>query len=171
VKVLGIDPGTTVTGYGVVTRGDRGAFRLEECGVIRPAASAALATRLSQVHAELALLIARHAPDVVAIEEAFHARNARTTLVLGQARGVILLAAEQAGASIAEYAPSTIKKAVTGRGGALKPQVSFMVAQLLRLTAPPEPADAADGVAVALTHLLHGPKQTVSLTFARRAVR
>lgn len=171
MKVLGIDPGTAVTGYGVVTVGERGVYRLLECGVIRTAASAPLPVRLSQVHTDLALLIARHAPDVVAVEEAFHARNARTTLVLGQARGVILLAAQQAGALIAEYAPSTIKKAVTGRGGALKPQVGFMVAQLLRLTAPPEPSDAADGVAVALTHLLHGPKQTVSLTFTRRVAR
>lgn len=173
MKVLGIDPGTSVTGYGVVISGERGALRLVECGVIRPSAGAALATRLAQVHAELALLIARHAPDVVAVEEAFHARNARTTLVLGQARGVILLAAEQAGASIAEYAPSTIKKAVTGRGGALKPQVGFMVAQLLRLSAAPEPADAADGVAVALTHLLHGSRQltAVTLPFSRRAAR
>jgi crossover junction endodeoxyribonuclease RuvC len=171
VKVLGIDPGTTVTGYGVVASGDRGALRLLECGVIRPSASATLAARLSQVHAELAVLIARHAPDVVAVEEAFHARNARTTLVLGQARGVILLAAQQAGTSIAEYAPATIKKAVTGRGGAVKLQVGFMVQQLLRLTAPPEPADAADGVAVALTHLLHGPRPTVALPFTRRAAR
>lgn len=173
MKVLGIDPGTTVTGYGVVTSGDRGGFRLLECGVIRPTPGAALATRLFQVHAELVLLIARHSPDVVAIEEAFHARNARTTLVLGQARGVILLAAEQAGAAIAEYAPATIKKAVTGRGGALKPQVGYMVAQLLRLTAPPEPADASDGVAVALTHLLHGGRQltTITLPFGRRVAR
>jgi crossover junction endodeoxyribonuclease RuvC len=173
VKVLGIDPGTTVTGYGVVTTGDRGGYRLLECGVIRPSPGAALATRLSQVHAELALLIARHTPDVVAVEEAFHARNARTTLVLGQARGVILLAAAQAGAPIAEYAPATIKKAVTGRGGALKPQVGYMVAQLLRLSTPPEPADAADGVAVALTHLLQGGRllQAVTLPFGRQATR
>ena len=92
----------------------------------------------------------------MAVEEAFHARNARTTLVLGHARGVILLAADQAGVAIAEYSPARIKQTVTGRGAALKPQVGFMVAQLLRLKSAPSPADAADGVAVALTHLLRG---------------
>lgn len=156
MKVLGIDPGTTATGYGVVETGDRGSLRLLECGVIRPAARATLAARLVEIHAELTRLIARHAPDVVAVEEAFHARNARTTLVLGHARGVILLAAEQAGAAIAEYSPAKIKQTVTGRGAALKPQVGFMVAQLLRLKAAPTPSDASDGVAVALTHLLRG---------------
>jgi crossover junction endodeoxyribonuclease RuvC len=156
MKVLGVDPGTIVTGYGVVETGDRGGFRLIECGVIRPAPRAALPIRLREVHAELARLLVRHGPDVVAVEAAFHARNARTTMVLGQARGVILLAAAQAGAIIAEYSPAAIKRSVTGRGAALKPQVAFMVAQLLRLAAPPEPADAADGVAIALTHLLTG---------------
>jgi crossover junction endodeoxyribonuclease RuvC len=156
VKVLGVDPGTTATGYGVVATGDRGSLRLIECGVIRPAPRAALATRLAEIYTELARLIARHAPDVVAVEEAFHARNPRTTLVLGHARGVILLAAEQAGTAIAEYSPAMIKQTVTGRGAALKPQVGFMVAQLLRLKTAPTPSDASDGVAVALTHLLAG---------------
>ena len=156
MKVLGVDPGTTATGYGVVETGDRGILRLLECGVIRPAPRATLASRLSEIHTELARLIARHAPDVVAVEEAFHARNARTTLVLGHARGVILLAAEQAGTTIAEYSPAKIKQTVTGRGAALKPQVGFMVAQLLRLKVAPTPSDASDGVAVALTHLLVG---------------
>jgi crossover junction endodeoxyribonuclease RuvC len=162
--VLGIDPGTAITGYGVVEAGDRGAFRLIECGVIRTAARTRLPSRLREVHEGLAQLIARHAPQVVAVEEAFHARNVRTTLVLGQARGVILLAAEQAGITIAEYSPAMIKQTVTGRGAALKPQVGFMVAQLLRLKAAPRPADAADGVAVALTHLLAGrlPRRRVA---------
>jgi len=165
--VLGVDPGTAATGYGVVETGDRGGFRLVECGVIRPTPRAALATRLGQIHAELSRLITRHGPAVVAVEEAFLARNVRTTLVLGQARGVILLAAEQAGAGIAEYSPSVIKQAVTGTGAAHKPQVGFMVAQLLRLAAPPRPPDAADGVAVALTHLL----RTRVPRPARRGVR
>lgn len=152
-----MDPGTGATGYGVV-EGDRsGTPRLVECGVIRTTPRTALALRLHEVHAALAELLDRHRPDVLAVEEAFHGRNARTTLVLGQARGVILLAGAEARVAIAEYSPAVIKKTVTGRGGALKPQVGFMVAQLLRLRHAPSPADAADGVAVALTHLLHRP--------------
>jgi crossover junction endodeoxyribonuclease RuvC len=88
------------------------------------------------------------------VEDAFYAKNVRTTIALSQARGVILLAAEQAAVEIAEYEPRLVKKAVVGTGAALKPQVAFMVAQILRLKTPPSPADAADGVAVALTHLL-----------------
>ena len=156
MKVLGVDPGTAATGFGVVEADDRDAFRLIECGVFRTTPRSALANRLQQVHEDLAALLDRHAPDVLAVEDAFHSRNARTTLVLGQARGVILLAGAQAGVVIAEYPPAVIKKAVTGRGGAMKPQVGFMVARLLRLSGPPEPSDAADGVAVALTHLLRG---------------
>jgi crossover junction endodeoxyribonuclease RuvC len=154
MKVLGIDPGTAATGFGVVETGARGQLRLVECGVIRPAPGTALAPRLEEIYAGLTELLARHRPDVLAVEEAFYARNVRTTLVLGHARGVILLAGAQAGVTIAEYAPATIKQAVTGRGAALKPQVGYMVAQLLRLTVAPSPADAADGVAVALTHFL-----------------
>lgn len=154
MKVLGVDPGTAATGYGVVERGEQGGLRLVECGVIRTAPRAPLPTRLHQIHAALGELCRRHRPDVLAVEEAFHARNVRTTLVLGHARGVILLAGAEAGIDIAEYSPAMIKKTVTGRGGALKPQVGYMVAQLLRLKAPPRPADAADGVATALTHLL-----------------
>ncbi len=154
MKVLGIDPGTAATGYGLVEAVGRTGYRLLECGVIRPERGAPLATRLRQIHQDLAGLLARHRPDVLAVEEAFHARNARTTLVLGHARGVILLAGAQQGIPIAEYAPAEIKRAVTGRGQAHKPQVGHMIAQLLRLKAAPTPADAADGCAVALTHLL-----------------
>jgi crossover junction endodeoxyribonuclease RuvC len=160
VKVLGVDPGTGATGYGVVETGERGELRLVECGVVRTATRAPLPTRLHQVHNALVELCRRHQPDILAVEEAFHDRNPRTTLVLGHARGVILLAGAEAGIAIAEYSPAVIKKTVTGRGAALKPQVGYMVAQLLRLRTPPRPADAADGVAVALTHLLRtsGPR-------------
>jgi crossover junction endodeoxyribonuclease RuvC len=154
VKVLGIDPGTAVLGYGVVESGTGTHPRLLECGTLTTAARDSLPARLRVIHDGTAALLARHAPDAVAVESAFYAKNVRTTVVLSHARGVILLAAEQAGVAIAEYSPAQVKKAVVGRGAALKSQVAYMVAQLLRLRTPPTPADAADGVAVALTHVL-----------------
>jgi crossover junction endodeoxyribonuclease RuvC len=153
VKVLGIDPGTAVLGYGVVESGD-GHPRLLECGTLTTGARDPLPTRLRILHDGVAALLARHTPDALAVESAFYGKNVRTTVVLSHARGVILLAAEMAGVGIAEYSPAAIKKTIVGRGGALKPQVGYMVAQLLRLKASPAPADAADGVAVALTHLI-----------------
>jgi crossover junction endodeoxyribonuclease RuvC len=154
VKVLGIDPGTAVLGYGVVESGPGLHPRLLECGILTTRARDPLAARLRVIHDGIAALLSRHAPDAVAVESAFYGKNVRTTVVLSHARGVILLAAEQAGATIAEYSPAQVKKSVVGRGAALKPQVAYMVAQLLRLRTPPQPADAADGVAVALAHLL-----------------
>jgi crossover junction endodeoxyribonuclease RuvC len=156
VRVLGIDPGTSVTGFGVVETGNGAAVpgRLVECGVIRFARGSSLPHRLAELHDGVAELIRRHRPDVLALENAFYGRNVRTTLVLGHARGVVLLAAQQAGVGIAEYPPATVKKTVVGAGGAPKAQVGVVVARLLRLRQAPRPADAADGVAVALTHLL-----------------
>ena len=156
MKVLGIDPGTAVTGFGVIETGKGGPEpgHLVECGVIRFARRSPLPRRLHELHAGIVELIERHHPDVLALENAFYHKNVRTTLVLGHARGVVLLAAHQAGLAIAEYPPATVKKAVTGAGGAHKSQVGAMVARLLRLRHAPRPADAADGVAVALTHLL-----------------
>lgn len=147
--VLGIDPGTAVTGYGVVAYDGRTAT-LVECGVIRTNTKDTLPARLHNIHDGVAELVARHRPDTVAVEDVFYARNVRTTIVLGHARGVILLAAQQAGVVIHEYPPAEIKKAITGTGAATKQQVQFMVAKLLRLKAAPQPADAADGVAAAL---------------------
>lgn len=161
---LGIDPGTAVTGFGVVANLGTGTYSLVECGVIRTNAAAPLATRLREIHEEVVALIGRHRPDCVAVEDVFYAKNVRTTLVLGHARGVVLLAAEQAGITIVEYPPAEIKKAVVGTGAATKSQVQYMVAQLLRLRTPPEPADAADGVAAALAHLMTA---RVSLPAAR----
>lgn len=157
MKVLGIDPGTSLTGFGVVEAGNGapGLGRLVECGVIRLQRRHSLPHRLAELHDGITELIHRHRPDIVAIENAFYRKNVRTTLVLGHARGVVLLAAEQAGVGIAEYAPATVKKAVVGVGAAHKAQVGAMVARLLRLSRAPTPADAADGVAVALTHILH----------------
>jgi crossover junction endodeoxyribonuclease RuvC len=110
-------------------------------------------------------LLARHTPDALAVESAFYGRNVRTAVVLSHARGVILLAGELAGVAVAEYSPALIKKAIVGRGAALKPQVGYMVAQLLRLKSPPAPADAADGVAVALTHVMVATRRAA---FARQ---
>jgi crossover junction endodeoxyribonuclease RuvC len=111
------------------------------------------------LHDGVTALIARHAPEAVAVESAFYGKNVRTTVVLSHARGVILLAAEMAAVEIAEYSPAVIKKTVVGRGAAMKAQVGYMVAQLLRLKTPPAPSDAADGVAVALTHLMMMPQR------------
>ena len=113
-----------------------------------------LPARLRILYDGISALIARHEPVALAVESAFYGRNVRTAVVLSHARGVILLAGELAGVAVAEYSPALIKKTIVGRGAALKPQVGYMVAQLLRLKSPPSPEDAADGVAVALTHVM-----------------
>jgi crossover junction endodeoxyribonuclease RuvC len=155
--VLGVDPGTAITGYGIVEHAPGRLARLVECGVLRTRAAEALPARLQVIHAGIAELITRHRPDALAVEGVFYATNVRTTIVLGHARGVVLLAGEQAGLPVVEYSPATIKKAIVGRGAATKPQVGFMIAKLLQLSAAPAPADAADGVAIALTHLMACP--------------
>jgi crossover junction endodeoxyribonuclease RuvC len=152
--VLGIDPGTAVTGYGVVKGERMMPPRLIECGVIRTRPRDSLALRLQEIHSGVTELIQRHRPDALAIEDVFYARNVRTTIVLGHARGVILLAAATARLDIAEYPPAEIKKAVVGTGAATKEQVQFMVARILRLKSVPEPADASDGVAAALAYIM-----------------
>lgn len=152
--VLGIDPGTAVTGYGVIRKEGRNQLTLIECGVIRTKPRDALPLRLAEIHEGIAELIRRHSPDVLSIEDIFYARNVRTTVVLGHARGVILLAAAQAGMEIHEFPPAEIKKAVAGTGAATKLQVQFMVTRLLRLKSAPQPTDASDGVAAALAFAL-----------------
>ncbi len=156
MRVLGIDPGTSVTGYGVVEYGNGtpGFGRLIECGVIRLTPRSPLPRRLAQLHDGIVQLIERHQPTALALEDAFYHKNVRTTLVLGHARGVVLLAAQQHALDISEYAPATVKKSVVGAGAAPKSQVAAMVARLLRLKHAPRPSDAADGVAVALTHVI-----------------
>lgn len=167
MKVLGVDPGSIVVGYGVVETGADHFARLVECGVLRTEKGTSLPRRLRTIHDGLSELIARHRPDCMAVEDIFYGKNPRSSAVLGHARGVILLNAEMANLPIAEYSPATIKKTVVGRGAALKPQVGYMVAQLLRLADPPTPADAADGVAVALTHLLFGRSRAISALGSR----
>ena len=152
--VLGIDPGTAVTGYGVVRAERSGLVGLVECGVIRTRAREPLPRRLKEIYDGVTELIARHHPDALSVEDVFYAKNVRTTVVLGHARGVILLAGANAGLEVHEFPPSEIKKAVAGTGAATKEQVQFMLTRLLRLKAVPQPSDAADGVAAALTYAL-----------------
>jgi crossover junction endodeoxyribonuclease RuvC len=163
--VLGIDPGTATTGYGVVmddaatgalrvAERHGPALRLVECGVIRTRARDPMPARLHEIYNGVRELIARHRPGAMAVEDVFYARNVRTTLALGHARGVVLLAAEQASVPLYAYPPAEIKKAVVGAGGASKGQVQFMLARLLRLRGVPEPLDASDGIAAAVACLL-----------------
>lgn len=154
LRVLGIDPGTNVTGYGVVEPANGRPGRLLECGVIRADPKDPIGRRLDTLFEGVSELIERHKPTALALEGVFYAKNVKTTVTLGQARGVILLAAARAGLEVAEFPPATVKKTVVGTGMAAKAQVGFMVQQLLNLREIPEPADAADGVAIALTYLL-----------------
>jgi len=162
VIVLGVDPGTAATGYGVVRGGEPGGPTLLECGVIRTQARDSLPTRLRTIHEGVTELLVRHRPDILSIENVFYARNVRTTVILGHARGVILLASEQAGVPVRELTPTAIKKAVVGSGAGTKDQVQFMVMRLLRLKSAPKPADAADGVAASLAYLMGAHTERVA---------
>ena len=156
MRVFGIDCGTECTGYGVVESDDTAREpRLISLafGGIRLSKKLPLPQRLALVYAELTTMLAIHCPDVVAIEEVFYSVNAKSALKLGQVRGVALLAAANQGLPVAEYAPLKIKSSVVGYGLAQKEQVQFMVARLLSLGSIPEPADAADALAVAICHL------------------
>jgi crossover junction endodeoxyribonuclease RuvC len=156
VVVLGIDPGSAITGYGIVRRTGPSIAEtaLVECGIIRTRSNYSLAARLQKIYEGVRELIDEHHPEAMAVEDVFYAENVRTTVVLGHARGVILLAGAQASLPIHEYPAREVKKVVTGTGAATKEQVQFMVTKLLRLKSAPQPADAADGVAVALTYCL-----------------
>lgn len=152
VIVLGVDPGAATTGYGVVARASGGAVSLRECGVVRTDPREPLPDRLRCIYEGVTEVLERHAPAAVAIEGVFYARNVRSTVVLGQARGAVMLAASMRSLTVAEYSPAEVKNAITGTGRATKDQVQYMIQQLLRLKVPPRPADAADAVAVALCH-------------------
>ncbi len=153
MRVLGIDCGTECTGYAVVEQSEDGELRSVAWGGIRLRAQEPLPIRLLKVSEKLAELISLHQPDQVAIEDVFYSVNVKSALKLGQVRGVAMLAAAQAGLPVAEYAPLTIKSAVVGYGRAEKTQVQHMVVRLLRLSVVPEPADAADALAIAICHL------------------
>ena len=156
MRVLGIDPGSQVTGWGVVEGDANGrSYRLIEFGVVRLNSAATFSSRLLKISRALDEVISRLKPDACAIEEAFLATNPKVTLKLGQVRGVALLAAESAALEIGEYSPRTIKQTVAGYGNAEKRQVQEMVRLLLSLPSVPEPHDAADALAVAICHFHH----------------
>lgn len=159
--VLGIDPGTAATGYGVVAARYPAGLVLLECGVIRTAATEPLPLRLREIHEGIGEIILRLRPTAVAVEDVFQGKNVRSALTLGHARGAILLAAALRDIPISEYSPREIKNAVVGTGNASKDQVGYMVQRQLRLKAPPTPTDAADGVATALCHFLVAGHRTL----------
>lgn len=168
MRVFGIDCGTECTGYGIVEWDD--AARNPQlvslgAGAIRVSKKDSLPHRLAHVYSRLLELLEAHQPDIVAIEEVFYSVNAKSALKLGHVRGVALLAAATANLPCAEYAPLKIKSTVTGYGLAQKEQVQFMVARLLNLNCLPEPADAADALAIAICHIHHW--QTAALQTAR----
>lgn len=152
-SVLGVDPGTAITGYGVVAEEENGDFSLLACGVIRTEAHVAMHLRLLELFRDLQALIEEFRPDEMAVEKLFFGRNVTTAISVGQARGSILLAAALAGLDVIEYTPAEVKQAISGYGNADKEQVQEMVRQLLGLKEAPQPDDAADGVAIAICHL------------------
>lgn len=151
MRIFGIDPGSIRTGYGCIeTDGSR--HRLITAGAITSRAGTELPDRLARIHSELTRLIAEAAPAAVVVENLFHAKNVRSALTLGHARGVAVLAAVQAGVAVVEYTPAEIKLAVVGHGRAEKTQVQRMIMLLLGLDTAPTPLDASDALAVAVCH-------------------
>ena len=154
--VLGIDPGTASTGYGVVQSGASG-LRALHGGVIRTPPGVSPERRLAEIHTCVAELLDAHLPDAIAIEELYFGTNARTAFAVGQARGVVLLAAGQRGVPSRSYTPQQVKAAVCGHGRAGKEQVARMVARLLALPSPPSPDHTADALAVAICDVNRAP--------------
>jgi len=155
MRILGIDPGTAITGFGVIDA-DGPKFKFVDAGVIRTPKEQPMNERLSTVYDEMKELIEEFKPDVISIELLFFARNVTTAMTVGQSRGIVMLAATQAGIPIYEYTPMQVKQAVTGYGKADKKQIQEMVKTLLKLDAIPRPDDAADGLAIAITHAGQG---------------
>jgi len=168
MRVFGIDCGTEITGFGVVESEETGPLPriiCKTCGAIRLPKNKPLPQRLAELHRMLSAELERWQPEVVAIEEVFYSVNVKSALKLGQVRGVALLVAPEHELPVAEYAPLSIKSSVVGYGLAKKEQVQFMVARLLNLPELPQPADAADALAIAICHL--HTAQTLALQEAR----
>ena len=150
---IGIDPGTAITGYGLIREEQDGSLTVIGYGVIETSSNDSMPQRLVQLYQQLKSIIERHNPQSGAVEKLFFARNVRTALSVGQARGVALLALAEAGVELSEYSPNEVKQAVAGYGGADKKQVQYMVKALLELEKIPQPDDAADALAVAICHI------------------
>ena len=153
MRVLGIDPSLTSTGWGVAEGGGT-TFRCLGCGHIPTKSTEPLPARLERIYLDIREVIARFEPEAAGVETVFTAKNQKIALLLGHARGVAVLAVKRAGIPVYEYAPRDIKKAVTGRGGAAKVQVAYMVEKILGLDGPPKTNDESDALAAALCHLL-----------------
>ncbi|GAC1369874.1 MAG: crossover junction endodeoxyribonuclease RuvC [Candidatus Saccharimonadales bacterium] len=151
MRIIGIDPGTATTGFGIIEH-DHGRISFVDAGVITTPAGTPMPERLVTLHTELAQIIKETAPEQAAVELLFFSTNVTTAISVGQARGVILLTLAEAGLLPGEYTPMQIKQAVTGYGSAKKPQIQEMVRILLKLTHIPRPDDAADALAIAITH-------------------
>ncbi len=151
MRIFGVDPGSAHTGYGCIDT-DASRHRVVACGALSPPAKASFPEKLHVVHDGLAKLLRECEPDAVAIEDLFYARNVKSALRLAHVRGVVVLAAAEAGLPVAEYAPAAVKRAVVGYGGAEKQQVQQMVALLLGLTEPPALFDVTDALGVAICH-------------------
>ena len=156
MRILGIDPGYGITGFGLVDA-QRSQYRLLRCGAITTPANTDFSWRLEVIYNDMTELLRVTQPDVVAIEELFFGQNVTTGIGVAQSRGVILLAIQQAGLKVHSYKPMQVKQAVVGYGNATKHQVQDMTKRLLHLQAMPKPDDAADAIAIALTHAATGP--------------
>lgn len=162
VRVLGIDPGLNITGYGVLEHSG-GRLRVCEAGVVRGTSKASLASRVAEIFAGIRDIIAELSPTVVALEQLFsHYERPRTAILMGHARGVICLAAAQAGLEVVNYPPSTVKKTLTGNGRAPKSQMQEAIQRELRLASLPEPADVADALAIALCHFYRQQRKWIA---------
>ena len=169
MRVLGVDPGLTRCGIGVIDGGPGQAPRAVEVVVVRTPANAELAQRLLQIAERVEAMMDRHRPDTVAIERVFSQHNVRTVMGTAQASGVVALAAARRGIPVAWHTPSEVKAAVSGHGNADKAQVTAMITRLLKLSEAPKPADAADALALALCHLWRSPMQSRLAAAARTA--
>ena len=152
LTILGVDPGIKNTGYGIIKVADKSQPQLFTFGYINTNAKFALANRLHQIYSGLEKIIKETNPDIMVVENIFYSENVKTAIIMGHARGAILIAGMNSGCEIAEYSPREVKQSVVGNGGAAKEQVRYMVKQLLHTREEIHPDDASDALAVALCH-------------------